>query len=145
MMVCSFLKNSKSMKPRMLMVPLGMRGSCAAASLAPLPKAQKTSATNTNSTAVAARISSPMKAGRGAGVRRISVPGTLPVGTSRPKSSPVLRVRVVGVDELQVDEPGDHDEDHAGQPDEADPVLLQRDAELDLLRGGAGEGVRLVG
>src|ERR1051325_3525071 len=52
--------------------------------------------------------------------------------------SPVFGVRVVGVDELHEDEAGDHDEQHAGQADEADPVLLQADAELDRLGAGGG-------
>src|SRR5688572_29770066 len=137
-MVCSLRKNSIFWKP-MLMEPLGMAGSCAAALLAPLPMAMKTRATKTSSMAASTRIRKPMKAGRSAGVVRTTVPGTLPVWTSSPATrSPVLLVRVVRVDELDVDEAGDHDEQHAGQPDEADPVLLQRDAELDMLGLGRG-------
>src|SRR5688572_28827541 len=96
--------------------------------------AQKTRTTKTSSSSDAATMSRPTKAGRVAGVRRMTVPGTLPVWTSSPaNSSPVLLVRVVRVDELEVHEARDHDEDHAHQRDDADPVLLQGDAEVHLV------------
>src|ERR1041385_591278 len=127
MMVCSFLKKWMRWKP-MSMTPSGMAGSCAAALLALCAMAVKTRTTKVNSMTVRTRMRKPMNAGRGAGGVRATVPGTLPVGPSSPlpMPSPVFLVRVVGVDELQVDEAGDHDEQHAGQADEADPVLLQR-------------------